>query len=112
MGSRSSAASTSSTWFTAMGSGSLPSTRAERSSKGCHRRSTTTCSRSSTVRRLNGLADLRTAPVETPDESAEKPKRRRPLRRSLWLLIGLVAGFVVYAYGFYVVDVRLDRLGE
>ncbi|HEX9865360.1 MAG TPA: ABC transporter permease subunit [Acidimicrobiia bacterium] len=58
------------------------------------------------------MADLRTAPVETPDESAEKPKRRRPLRRSLWLLIGLVAGFVVYAYGFDVVDVSLDRIGE
>ena len=58
------------------------------------------------------MADLRTTPVETPGESAEKPTRRRPLRRSLWLLIGLLAGFVVYAYGFDVVEVNLDRIGE
>ncbi|HEX6298892.1 MAG TPA: ABC transporter permease subunit [Acidimicrobiia bacterium] len=58
------------------------------------------------------MADLKTSPVETRDSEEVKPQRRRPLRRTLWMVIGLVAGFVVYAYGFQVVDVRLDRIGD
>jgi phosphonate ABC transporter permease subunit PhnE len=58
------------------------------------------------------LADLRTTPVETPPQEEAKPEKRRPLRRTLWILIAIVGGFVVYAYGFQVVDVRLDRIGD
>ena len=59
------------------------------------------------------MADLKTtAPVETPRDDEEKPKKPRPLRRSLWILAALVAGFVIYAYGFQVVDVSLDRVGD
>ncbi len=62
--------------------------------------------------RRSGLADLETtAPEETPQREEEKPKRRT-LRRSLWIAAGLVAGFVIYAYGFQVVEVRLDRIGD
>ena len=58
------------------------------------------------------MADVKTtAPVETQREE-EKPKKRRPLRRSLWIIAGLVAGFLIYAYGFQVVEVRLDRIGD
>jgi len=58
------------------------------------------------------LADLKAPPVETESTEELKPERRRPLRRSLWMLIAIVAVFVVYAYGFQVVDVNLDRIGE
>lgn len=59
------------------------------------------------------MADLKTtAPSETPPLEEEKPKKRRPLRRSLWIVVGLIAGFVVYAYGFQVVDVDLDPIGD
>jgi phosphonate ABC transporter permease subunit PhnE len=59
------------------------------------------------------LADLKTtAPVETPHPEVEEPKKRRSLRRTLLIVIGLVASFVIYAYGFQVVDVRLDRIGD
>ena len=37
---------------------------------------------------------------------------RRSLRRTLWILFAVVASFVVYAYGFQVVDVNLDRIGD
>lgn len=42
----------------------------------------------------------------------EEPEKPRSLRRSLWLLIGILVGFVVYAYGFEVVDVNLERIGD
>ena len=58
------------------------------------------------------MADLKAPPVETESTEELKPERRRPLRRSLWMLIAIVAVFVVYAYGFQVVDVNLDRIGE
>lgn len=58
------------------------------------------------------MADVRTTPVETLDQREEKQKRRRPLRRTLWIVIGLLGGFVVYAYGFQVVDVNLNKIGE
>lgn len=58
------------------------------------------------------MADLKTSPVETVPRQDEEPEKRRPLRRSLWLLIGILVGFVVYAYGFEVVEVNLDRIGD
>jgi phosphonate ABC transporter permease subunit PhnE len=58
------------------------------------------------------LADLRTAPADSSERKNEAPGRRRGLRRSLLIVSGLLAGFVVYAYGFQVVDVNLDRIGD
>jgi phosphonate ABC transporter permease subunit PhnE len=59
------------------------------------------------------LADLQTTtPVDTPQREEKRPKKRRSLRRILLIVIGLVASFVIYAYGFQVVDVRLDRIGD
>ncbi|MFP3881493.1 MAG: ABC transporter permease subunit [Actinomycetota bacterium] len=58
------------------------------------------------------MADLKTTEVDAPPQEVEQPKKRRPLRRTLWIIIGLVAGFVVYAYGFQVVDVDLDPIGD
>jgi phosphonate ABC transporter permease subunit PhnE len=58
------------------------------------------------------LADLKTDPVETHPQEDAKPDGRRSLRRTLWILFAVVASFVVYAYGFQVVDVNLDRIGD
>ena len=58
------------------------------------------------------MADLKTTPVETPDQVEEKQKKRRSFRRSVWLLLGLLVGFVVYAYGFQVVRVDLDQVRD
>jgi phosphonate ABC transporter permease subunit PhnE len=58
------------------------------------------------------LVDLENTPVETPPQEDAKPNGRRSLRRTLWILFAVVASFVVYAYGFQVVDVNLDRIGD
>jgi phosphonate ABC transporter permease subunit PhnE len=58
------------------------------------------------------LADLKTPPVETIEAQEEKRGKRRSLRRSLWILFAILAGFVIYAYGFQVVDVNLSRIGD
>jgi phosphonate ABC transporter permease subunit PhnE len=58
------------------------------------------------------LADVKTSPAETPEQVEDKEKERRPFRRSVWLLIGLITGFVVYAYGFQVVRVDLDQVRD
>ena len=58
------------------------------------------------------MADLKAPPAEIESTDEVRPEKRRPLRRSLWMLIAIIAGFVVYAYGFQVVDVNLDRIGE
>ncbi|HEU4915550.1 MAG TPA: ABC transporter permease subunit [Acidimicrobiia bacterium] len=58
------------------------------------------------------MADLKTTPAKTPPREEVKPKKRRPVRRSLWMAIGLLAGFVIYAYGFQVVNVNLDTIGD
>lgn len=57
------------------------------------------------------MADLQTAPVELEPREETKPRKRRS-RRSLWVFLAILAGFVVYAYGFQVVDVNLDRIGD
>ena len=38
--------------------------------------------------------------------------RRRPLRRTLWLIISLLAAFVVYAYAFETTEVSLDKIRD
>lgn len=51
------------------------------------------------------------APTEPPPEAPppdDKGRRRR--RRTLRLIIGLLAGFVVYAFAFSATDVRLDEI--
>jgi phosphonate ABC transporter permease subunit PhnE len=70
------------------------------------------CSRRSTGKRRSGLADLKTTPVEPVEEVEAGKRERRSLRRSVWLLIGLIVGFVVYAYGFQVVRVDLDQVRD
>ncbi|MGH8952544.1 MAG: ABC transporter permease subunit [Acidimicrobiia bacterium] len=57
------------------------------------------------------MADLKTTPAETSTVEPRSPERRFR-RRSLWIAIAIIAGFVVYAYGFQVVDVNLDRIGD
>ena len=58
------------------------------------------------------MADLKTTPAEAPTEEEAAPESRRSLRRTLWIVFAIVAGFVIYAYGFQVVDVNLDRIGD
>ncbi len=58
------------------------------------------------------MADLKTTELEAPTQDDAAQEGRRSLRRTLWIIFAIVAGFVVYAYGFQVVDVRLDRIGD
>ncbi len=58
------------------------------------------------------MADLKTTPEETVAVEEAKPENGRSLRRTLWIVIAVITGFVVYAYGFQVVDVSLDQLGD
>jgi len=57
------------------------------------------------------IRDERSTPPETPPESAQTPPRPRR-KRTLWLVLGLVAAFVIYAYGFEVTQVNLDRIND
>jgi phosphonate ABC transporter permease subunit PhnE len=55
------------------------------------------------------LADRDTrAEEKEPDTSEQPPKRRR--LRSLWIFLGLLVAFVIYAYGFDVTAVSLDKI--
>jgi phosphonate ABC transporter permease subunit PhnE len=58
------------------------------------------------------LADLKTTPVEAIEPQEANRGKRRSLRRSLLTLLAIIAGFVIYAYGFQVVDVNLSRIGD
>lgn len=59
------------------------------------------------------MADLETrVEVETPPEPVEEKRTRRPWRRTLWIVIGLLAGFVVYAYAFETTEVSLDAITD
>lgn len=49
---------------------------------------------------------------ESPPEFEELEKPRRSRRRILWIVIGLLAGFVVYAYAFETTDVSLEEITE
>lgn len=57
------------------------------------------------------MADLETRAEETEPEISEQPPRRRRLR-SLWIFLGLLAAFVIYAYGFQVTEVSLDKITD
>lgn len=52
----------------------------------------------------NDLKDREKAPVE-------RPKKRSP-RRTLWMIIGILAAFVIYAYAFETTDVSLDKIRD
>jgi phosphonate ABC transporter permease subunit PhnE len=49
---------------------------------------------------------------ESPPEPGEREPRpvRRGWRRTLWMVIGILAGFVVYAYAFETTEVNLDTI--
>ncbi|HEX5695615.1 MAG TPA: hypothetical protein VFZ15_04480, partial [Acidimicrobiia bacterium] len=48
---------------------------------------------------------------ETPEQEPKtSPRPRR--RRTLWLVLGMLAAFVIYAYGFKVTEVNLDRIND
>ena len=55
------------------------------------------------------MADLDTSAEEKEPEISEQPPKRRRLR-SLWIFLGLLVAFVIYAYGFQVTEVSLDKI--
>jgi phosphonate ABC transporter permease subunit PhnE len=58
------------------------------------------------------LADLEVRDkTETPVER-EPAKRKRRSRRTLYWIIGLLAGFVVYAFAYETTDVNLDKITD
>ncbi len=64
-------------------------------------------------RKRSELADLKVTPTgSTPETETPQKPRRRPRRRTLWLIGGLLAAFVVYAYGFQVTRVNLDTIRD
>jgi phosphonate ABC transporter permease subunit PhnE len=58
------------------------------------------------------LVDLETRPPDSGIEEKPLERSRGRPRRGLWVFLGIVVGFVIYAYGFDVVKVNLDRVGE
>jgi len=52
-------------------------------------------------------SDVRATHGESPPDSKSRGRRRR---RLLWIVIGLLAGFVVYAYAFEKTQVSLDAI--
>lgn len=62
------------------------------------------------------MADVETREVvkEAPEPSPEpdRKRRRRPWRRTLYIFLGILAGFVVYAYAFETTDVNLDSITD
>jgi phosphonate ABC transporter permease subunit PhnE len=64
------------------------------------------------------LADIKERQLEAAHKGEEPPdpRRDRPLRRgwrrTLWIVIGLLAGFVVYAYAFETTEVSLDTITD
>ncbi|HVR78536.1 MAG TPA: ABC transporter permease subunit [Acidimicrobiia bacterium] len=57
------------------------------------------------------MADRDTRAEAKEPDTSEQPLRRRRLR-SLWLFVGLLVGFVIYAYGFQVTEVSLDKITD
>ncbi|MGD2060997.1 MAG: ABC transporter permease subunit [Acidimicrobiia bacterium] len=49
---------------------------------------------------------------ESPPEPGEPKPVRRGWRRTLWIVIGILAGFVIYAYAFETTDVNLDSITD
>ena len=58
------------------------------------------------------MVDLETRPPDSGIEEKSPERSRERPRRGLWIFLGILAGFVIYAYGFHVVDVNLDRVGD
>jgi phosphonate ABC transporter permease subunit PhnE len=62
------------------------------------------------------LADVETREQVTPTPEtpspAKKGKSRRPWRRTLWIVLGILVGFVVYAYAFQTTKVSLDKITD
>ena len=50
--------------------------------------------------------------VDSPPEPEEQGRPRRPWRRTLWIVIGLLAGFIVYAYAFETTEVSLESISD
>ncbi|HET9204401.1 MAG TPA: ABC transporter permease subunit [Acidimicrobiia bacterium] len=63
------------------------------------------------------MADLHVLPEEAspeskgPPETSTKPPRASR-RRTIWIVVGLLAAFVIYAYGFQVTRVNLDAIND
>lgn len=76
----------------------------------------TSASGISTDKRQSELADLDPSePTDTPGGAPpEKVPKESKLkrRRSLWILIGILSGFVIYAYAFETTDVNLDKIKD
>lgn len=50
--------------------------------------------------------------VESPPEPEKPAERGRSWRRILWIVIGILAGFVVYGYAFQTTDVSLEPITD
>lgn len=63
--------------------------------------------------RPSGLADVETHDPESP-EKGTKPKKSSssPRRKTLWIVLGLAAAFVIYAYAFETTEVNLDSITD
>ena len=67
-----------------------------------------------TDRRPSELADrdAKATGEETPsDQTPSQTAKKRP-RRTLWLIIGILAGLVVYAYAFETTEVSLAKIRD
>ena len=57
------------------------------------------------------MAEIDTRDGEREPNASEQPPQRKRFR-SLWIFLGLLVGFVVYAYGFQVTEVSLDKITD
>lgn len=57
------------------------------------------------------MADRDTSAEDAQPGTPEQPPKRRRLR-SLWIFLGLLVAFVIYAYGFEVTAVSLDKITD
>lgn len=63
------------------------------------------------AKRQNELADVEVKKEEgSSEEGASKPKRSP--RRTLWLILGILAAFVIYAFAFETTEVSLDKIRD
>ena len=49
---------------------------------------------------------------ETQTDATPPGPTRRGLKRSIFLILAIIAGIIVYAYGFSVTKVNLDEIGS
>ena len=57
------------------------------------------------------MAEIDTRDGERELNASEQPPQRKRFR-SLWIFLGLLVAFVVYAYGFQVTEVSLDKITD